>query len=118
MRRGLASPTLTVAAALTGRRLTHNPSRSTVEPENGGYLGDVYSLMQCAAGRGHSEIKIPALAFPVLHGPWTGDQQSQGGWADILTCVARKVHNAYDIRVQIRSCSGGDVGEIGNYIGW
>ena len=46
------------------------------------------------------------------------DQQSQGGWADILTCVARKVHNAYDIRAQIRSCSGGDVGEIGNYIGW
>ena len=41
LRRGLASPTPTVAAALAGLRLTHNPSRSTVEPENGGYLGDV-----------------------------------------------------------------------------
>ena len=39
LRRGLASPTPTVAAALAGPRLTHNPSRSTVEPENGGYLG-------------------------------------------------------------------------------
>ena len=43
LRRGLASPTPTVAAALAGLRLTHNPSRSTVEPENGGYLGDVGS---------------------------------------------------------------------------
>jgi hypothetical protein len=41
LRRGLAAPTPTVAAALAGPRLTHNPSRSTVEPENGGYLGDV-----------------------------------------------------------------------------
>ena len=31
----------TVAAALAGTRLTHNPSKSTVEPENGGYLSDV-----------------------------------------------------------------------------
>ena len=28
-------------ASLAGFRLTYNPSRSTVEPENGGYLGDV-----------------------------------------------------------------------------
>src|SRR3954453_3848500 len=41
LRRGLAAPTPTVAAALAGPRLTHNPSRSTVEPENGGYLCDV-----------------------------------------------------------------------------
>src|SRR3954451_17839017 len=41
LRRGLAAPTPTVAAALAGPRLTHNPSRSTVEPENGGYLGDI-----------------------------------------------------------------------------
>ena len=41
LRRGLAAPTPTVAAPLAGRRLTHNPSRSTVEPEIGGYLGDV-----------------------------------------------------------------------------
>ena len=34
-------PTPTVAAALAGPRLTHNPSRTTVDPEIGGYLGDV-----------------------------------------------------------------------------
>jgi hypothetical protein len=28
--------------------LTHNPSRSTVEPENGGYLGDVSENKGCA----------------------------------------------------------------------
>src|SRR6478609_5246469 len=28
-------------AGISGPRLTHNPSRSTVEPEYGGYLGDV-----------------------------------------------------------------------------
>ena len=33
LRRGLPSPTPTVAASLAGPRLTHNPSRSTVEPE-------------------------------------------------------------------------------------
>ena len=52
LRRGLASPTPTVAAALAGPRLTHNPSRSTVEPENGGYLGDV----GLGANRAHPRI--------------------------------------------------------------
>ena len=41
LRQGLASPTPTVAAALAGPRLTHNPSRTTVDPEIAGYLGDV-----------------------------------------------------------------------------
>ena len=41
LRRGLASPTPTEDAPLAGFLLTHNPSRSTVEPESGGYLGDV-----------------------------------------------------------------------------
>ena len=41
LRRGLASPTPTLAAALAAPRLTHNPSRTTVDPENRGYLGDV-----------------------------------------------------------------------------
>ena len=41
LRRGLASPTPTVAAALAGPRLTHNPLRTTVDPENRGNLGDV-----------------------------------------------------------------------------
>jgi hypothetical protein len=41
LRRGLAASTPTVAAALAGPRLTHNPSRTTVDPENKGYLGDV-----------------------------------------------------------------------------
>ena len=48
LRRGLASPTPTVAPPLAGLRLTHNPSRSTVEPEIGGYLGDV-GLVTCIA---------------------------------------------------------------------
>ena len=39
--RGLASTTPTVAPPLAGLRLAYNPSRSTVEPEIGGYLGDV-----------------------------------------------------------------------------
>ena len=43
LRRGLASPTPTVAAALANIRLTHNPSRTTVDPENRGYLGNVGS---------------------------------------------------------------------------
>ena len=37
-----------------GLRLTHNPSRSTVEPENGGYLGDVERA--AAAGREPSTV--------------------------------------------------------------
>ena len=38
---GLASLTLTVTAPLVGLRLAGDPSRSTVEPGNGAYLGDV-----------------------------------------------------------------------------
>ena len=41
LRCGLALPTPTVPAAFASPGLTHNPSRTTVDRENGGYLGDV-----------------------------------------------------------------------------
>ena len=44
LRRGLTSLTPTAAARLVGLRLTDNPSRSTVEPRSGVYLGDVGRL--------------------------------------------------------------------------
>ena len=67
LRRGLASPTPTVAAALAGPGLTHNPSRTTVDPENGGYLGDVglevrsRSSEDCHCGRGATLGSVPSF---------------------------------------------------------
>ena len=85
------------------------------------------SWVRRAAEQGRNEIEIVRFPSQYCTDHGRAINNLEAGWADTLTGVARKAHDAYvqhlqgqgyRIRAQILNYPDGGLGEVGIYIGW